>query len=152
MMKTWCLVILAASIFLPAFAQESTRADANSAVEDEIKKLEADLAQMIVHGEWDQYAAHLMDDYAAADRNGEIQDKAAALAGLRAGKEKILDVAPEELKVRVYGDTAIVTGHFTLVQRRNGRVDTFFARQTDVFLKRGGHWLLAASQATSVAK
>jgi hypothetical protein len=31
-------------------------------------------------------------------------------------------------------------------------VDTFFARRTDVFLKRGGHWLLAASHSTSVAK
>ncbi len=152
MMKTWCLVILLASIFLPAFAQDGIRADANSAAEDEIMKLEADLAQMIVHDQWNQYAAHLMDDYAVADRNGAVQDKAAVLAELRSGKEKILDVAPEELKVRVYGDTAIVTGHFTLVQRRNGRVDTFFARQTDVFLKRGGHWLLAASQATSVAK
>jgi ketosteroid isomerase-like protein len=67
-------------------------------------------------------------------------------------REKILDLSPEDLKIRVYGETAIVTGHFTLVQRRNGRVDTFFARQTDVFLKRGGRWLLAASHATSVPK
>ncbi len=110
------------------------------------------MAQMIIHADWDQYSSHLMDDYILSDRNGVIQNKTAMMAALRDGKEKVLDLAPEELNIRVYGDTGIVTGHFTMVQRRNGRVDTFFSRQTDVFLKRGGKWLLAASQATSVAK
>jgi ketosteroid isomerase-like protein len=147
-MRTWLLVIV---MLVPAFAQDSMRADANSGAENEVKKAEMELAQMIVHADWDQYSARLMDDYAASDRNGVLQEKAATVATLR-DREKILDLSPEDLKVRVYGDTAIVTGHFTLVQRRNGRVDTFFARQTDVFLKRGGRWLLAASHATSVPK
>lgn len=151
-MKTWRLALLLVGLVLPGFAQESMRADANGSAEDEIKKLEVDMAQMIVHASWDQYAAGLMDDYAASDRNGVVQDKAAIMTALRSGQEKVLDLAPEELKIRIYGDTAIVSGHYTLVQRRNGRVDTFFARQTDVFLKRGGRWLLAASQATSMAK
>lgn len=151
-MKTWWLTLLMVAVVLPMYSQDAMRADGNSAAEDEVKKAEMDLAQMSVHADWDQYAAHLMDDYAASDRNGVVQDKVAIMAKMRSGQEKILDLAPEELKVRVYGDTAIVTGHFTLVQRRNGRVDTFFARQTDVFLKRGGHWLLAASHATNVGK
>jgi ketosteroid isomerase-like protein len=147
-MRKWLLAI---ALVVRVFAQEPMRADANSAAEAEVQKAEMDLAQMIVHADWDQYSAHLMDDYAASDRNGVIQDKSATLSTLR-DREKILDLSPEDLKIRVYGDTAIVTGHFTLVQRRNGRVDTFFARQTDVFVKRGGHWLLAASHATSLAK
>src|SRR5258708_7247981 len=133
-MKRWMLAVLLAGLVLPGMAQDAMRADANGAAEAEIKKLELDLAQMIVHNGWDQYAAALMDDYLASDRNGAVQDKGATLAGLRSGQEKILELDPEELRVRVYGDTAIVTGHFTLVQRRNGRVDTFFARQTNVFV------------------
>ncbi len=147
-MKLWLLAMV---LVVPAFAQDAMRADANPSSEAEIQKLETDLAQMIVHADWEQYSAHLVDDYSESDRNGVVQDKAATMAALR-GHDKVLDLAPEDLKIRIYGDTAIVTGHFTLVQRRNGRVDTFFARQTDVFVKRGGRWLLAASQATSVAK
>jgi ketosteroid isomerase-like protein len=152
MMKTWLLCVCLFGFVLPALAQDAMRADSSSGGEDEVKKLELDLAQMVVHGDWDEYARHLMDDFERTSGSGATEDKAAAMAQLRSGSEKILDLAPEELKVRVYGDTAILTGHFTLVQRRNGRVDTFFARQTDVFLKRGGRWLLAASHSTSVAK
>ncbi len=151
-MKIWMHAVLLVGLVLPALAQDAMRADVNSPDETEVKKLELDLAQMVIQGNWDQYAARLMDDYSASDRNGATQDKAASLAVFRNGKEKILDLAPEELNIRVYGDTAIVTGHFTMVQRRNGRVDTFFARETHVYLKRGGKWFLAASQATSVAK
>lgn len=149
-LRMLCLALLLAFI-LPAYAQEGTRADPNPAAEAEIKKLEMDLAQMIVKGEWDQYAAQLMDDY---QRNGAsgIQDKAAVIKELRSTDAKVLDLAPEELGVRVYGDTAIVTGHFTLVQRRNGRVDTFFTRESEVFLKRNGRWMLAAEHATAVGK
>lgn len=151
-MKTCWLLVLLVAIVLPAFPQDAMRADANSPDEAEVKRVELDMAQTIIHADWDQYSAHLMDDYVLSDRNGVMQNKAAMMAALREGNEKVLDLAPEELNIRVYGDTAIVTGHFTMVQRRNGRVDTFLSRQTDVFLKRGGKWLLAASQATSVAK
>jgi ketosteroid isomerase-like protein len=150
-MKKWIWLLLL-GLCVAAFAQDTLRADANSAAEDECKKLEADLAQMIVKGEWDQYAAHLMDDFEHTNGNGVAENKSVVMERLRSGAEKILDLAPEDLKVRVYGDTAIVTGHFTLVQRRNGRVDTFFARETEVFLKRNGHWMLAEEHATSVTR
>ena len=151
-MKIWYLTMLIVALISPAFPQEALRADAGSPAEVEVNKAETELAQMIIHGDWDQYATRLMDDYALSDRNGVVQTKAATMAALRDGKEKVLDLAPEELNIRVYGDTAIVNGHFTMVQRRNGRVDTFFSRQTDVFLKRDGKWLLAASHATSISK
>ena len=148
-MRQWVLFVL---LFTPfVYAQEPMRADANPAAEEEVKKLEMDLAQRIVKGDWDQYAAQLMDDF-EKNTAGGLQDKATVMKELRSPDAKILDLSPEELEVRVYGETAIVTGHFTLVERRNGRVDTFFTREMDVFLKRNGRWMLAAEQATSVGK
>ncbi|HKS71980.1 MAG TPA: nuclear transport factor 2 family protein [Terriglobales bacterium] len=148
-MRQWVLFVL---LFAPfACAQEPMQADANSAAENEVKNVEMDLAQRIVKGDLDQYAAQLMDDF-EKNTAGALQDKAAVMKELRSPDAKILDLSPEDLKVRVYGETAIVTGHFTLVQRRNGRVDTFFTREMDVFLKRNGRWMLAAEQATAVAK
>jgi ketosteroid isomerase-like protein len=151
-MKTWWFLILLVALGLPVPAQETLRADTNTAAEDEIRKVELDLAQTMIRGEWDSYAAHLMDDYERAASNGTTENKAAVMTHLRSGSEKVLDLTPEELKIRVYGDTAILTGHFTLVQRRNGRVDTYFTRETEVFLRRNGRWLLATEHATTVAK
>jgi ketosteroid isomerase-like protein len=149
-MKRWLVVVLLGSIAV--FAQAGLRADANSAAEEEVRKLETDLAQMIVKGEWDRYAACLMDDFERTRGNGATEDKAVTLEHLRSEADKILDVSSEDLKIRVYGDTAVASGHFTLVARHNGRVDTFFTRETQVFLKRNGRWMLAAEQATSVGK
>jgi len=149
-MKRWVVVVLLGSISV--FAQEGLRADPNSAGEEEVRKLETDLAQMIVKGEWDRYAACLMDDFERTRGNGATEDKAVTLEHLRSEADKILDFSPEDLKIRVYGGTAVANGHFTLVARHNGRVDTFFTRETQVFLKRNGRWMLAAEQATSVGK
>src|SRR5215472_4927289 len=67
-MKRWLVVVLLGSIAV--FAQEGLRADANSAAEEEVRKLETELAQMIVKGEWDRYAACLMDDFERTRGNG----------------------------------------------------------------------------------
>ena len=150
-MKKWVVVAVVVGC-MAVYAQEGLRADGNSAAEGEIQKLETDLAQMVVKGQWDQYAACLMDDFERTRGNGTTENKAATIEHLRSEADKVLDLAPEDLKIRVYGDTAIVSGHFTLVARHNGRVDTFFTRETQVFLKRGGRWMLAAEQATSVGK
>jgi len=148
-MKKWVLVAVVLGC-VSLLAQEGMRADGNSGAQEEVKKAELDLAQMIVKGEWDQYAAYLMDDYEHTSTVSE--SKAQWLERLRSGADKVLDLAPEELMVRVYGDTAILSGHFTLVQRKNGRVDTFFTRETEVFLRRNGRWMLAAEHATSMGK
>ena len=107
---------------------------------------------MLVHADWDHYAPRLSDDYLRINFNGTEQTKKETLTYLRSGPSKILDLAPENLKVRLYGDTAIVTGRLTAVQRMNGKVITTFTNFTDVFAKRDGQWMLATSQFTTAPK
>jgi len=134
-------------LFLFAFViagQAQTGAD--------LKQVELDLAQMLVHADWDHYAPRLTDDYLRINFNGTEQNKQETLNYLRSGPSKILDLAPENLTVRFYGDTAVVNGRLTAVQRINGRVVTTFTNFTDVFTKRDAQWFLTTSQFTTAPK
>ena len=51
----------------------------------------------------------LADDYLGINPNGTLETKADALAQRRSGTMKISSIDPDNMKVRVYGDTAVVT-------------------------------------------
>ena len=149
----FCLAIILLTWCLPALAQEAVlKADANPSAESEVKKLEVDLDKLLVQGDWDQYAAHLSDDYLRTENNGTVKNKAEVLSDLRSEAKKLLDVIPEELQVRVYGDAAILTGHLSALTRQNGRVTTVFSRITETYIRHNGIWFLAALQQTTVLK
>ena len=139
-MKFLTLFLLLAT--LPLQAQSST----------DLKQVELDLSQMLVHEEWEHYASRLTDDYLRINQNGTEQSKQETMNYLRSGSTKILDLAPENLTVRLHGDSAIVNGRLTAVQRLNGKVVTTFTNFTDVFVKQDGQWLLTTSQFTTAPK
>jgi len=55
----------------------------------------------------------------------------------------------DEVKVRVYGDAAVVTGHVTEARKgTDGKSGEFKGRFTDVWVKQNGKWLLASRHAS----
>jgi hypothetical protein len=61
----------------------SVRGDANPAAEAEIKALELRLAELIVKGDWDQYAKYLASDYVHTRDNGHVESQDEVLTNLR---------------------------------------------------------------------
>ena len=146
-------VLLALSLALSA-QQPGAHADANPAAEGEIKALELKLAEIIVHGDWDEYAKHLASDYLHTRDNGHVESKDEALASLRDVKRKIIvmEMEPADLAIRIYGDTAVSNAEFTTSVRESGQIKTRRTRQTHVFVKRDGQWYLIAEQDTMIGK
>jgi len=145
--------LLALSLALTA-QQPGMHADANPAAEGEIKALEMKLADLIVHGDWDEYEKHLASDYLHTRDSGHVESKDEALASLRDVKRKIIvmEMEPADLAIRIYGDTAVSNAEFTTSVRESGQVKTLRTRQTDVFVKRDGQWYLIAEQGTTIGK
>lgn len=56
------------------------------------------------------------------------------------------------LKVRTYGDTAVVIGTATISAKTKGEEENGDYTFTDVFVKQKGEWRAASGQATQVAK
>jgi hypothetical protein len=146
-------VLLALSLALSA-QQPGARADANPLAEGEIKALELKLAELIVHGDWDEYEKHLASDYLHTRDNGHVESKDEALASLRDVKRKIIvmEMEPADLAIRIYGDTAVSNAEFTTSARESGQVKTRRTRRTDIFVKRDGQWRLVARQDTVIGK
>jgi hypothetical protein len=146
-------LLLAFSIALIA-QQPDVHADANPVAEGEIKALELRLAELIVHGDWDEYAKHLASDYLHTRDGGQVETRDEALASLRDVKRKIIvmEMEPADLVTHIYGDTAVSNAEFTIRVRDNGQVKGRRSRQTDVFVKRDGQWYLVAGQGTTIGK
>jgi hypothetical protein len=69
----------------------------------------------------------------------KAQSIAAAEAGLLAGNT----TTSEDVKVRIYGDTAIITSHDTVKGKINGHF-----RHTSIWVKRKGQWKAVGWQGT----
>ncbi|MGO9401835.1 MAG: nuclear transport factor 2 family protein [Terriglobales bacterium] len=146
-------LLLALSASLTA-QPPGVRADANAAAEGEIKALQLKLAELIVHGDWDEYASHLASDYVHTRDNGHVEGKDEALASLRDVKRKVIvmEMEPADVVIRIYGDTAIANAEFTIRVRDSGQVKGRRTRLTGIFLKRDGQWWQVAEQETPIGK
>ena len=94
----------------------------------------------------------LADDLTVINPDGSTGDKAGEIGGLRSGKLKLESVINDEIKVRVFGETAVVTGRATI----RGQIDEQDIhdqnRYTSVFVKRRGRWQVIALHLTRVAQ
>jgi ketosteroid isomerase-like protein len=90
----------------------------------------------------------LAEDYIGISANGTIETKAEALALRRAGTLHITSLDLNDLKVRVYGDTAVVTSRADL-EGTNGSSDISGKyRYTRVYNRRFGQWKIVSFEAS----
>jgi ketosteroid isomerase-like protein len=83
------------------------------------------------------------DDWVAITPDGKSQTKAERAAEIEAAQT--VDATMGKMKVRVFGDAAIVTGSDDETTIENGKKSTDHYVWTDVFVKRNGKWLAVAS-------
>lgn len=154
MRSIFTTAILFALCAVLAAQRPDIRPDANPPAEAEIKALESKLPELIVQADWDEYARHLASDYLHTRDNGQVENKEETMAALRDLKRKIIvmEMEPPDLLIHIYGDTAIASAKFTIRVREAGQVKSRVTRQTNVFVKRDGQWLLEAEQSTVVGK
>jgi ketosteroid isomerase-like protein len=84
--------------------------DANS--EQEVREAERARCDFLMRGDVDKLSALMADDLVHIHGNGHIDDKAGYLAGV-ADKFRFHDVERHDLRVRVYGAVAVMTGRLT---------------------------------------
>ncbi len=117
--------------------------------EAEIANLERARQDAFVRGDIDALDRGTADDYTTINASGKISTKPQMMANLRAAKTKVLSVTLDDLKARVYGDTAVLTGEYRDVNVREGVQRETHALFTRVFVKRHGQWQAVAYQQTA---
>ena len=121
-------------------------------VEQTLKQLEHDWSQASLKRDLATLDKIMADDWVSIDFQGRTVTKSETIANLKSGLPATQAAGIGEMKVRVFGDSAIVTGSDTEKSSVKGKdvIDKYL--WTDVFVKRDGRWQAVASQSTKVAR
>jgi len=121
-------------------------------VEQSIKALTEQLRQANLKGDVASFDKLLADDHISIGILGVTASKAEVLEYFKSGKLKFEAFDVSDMKVRVYGDAALVN-HTANVKGHFGDTDLSGQwRVVRVFVKRKGKWQTVSFQATRVAQ
>jgi len=109
----------------------------------EVLAIERDIMAAIMNKNAATLAPLLADDFIYRTHFGAEADKAAFLESIASFPVEILSLRGEELKVNVYGDTAVLTGvQIAEARPPEGETEESAVAFTDVFERRDGRWLM----------
>ena len=90
--------------------------------------------------------------YMLSDPDGNLSNRADNDSDFASGAEKYSAFSFDDMKVNVFGDTAVVLGLETEKSTYKGQDTSGQYRFTDVFVRQNGAWLAVATHVTKVAK
>ena len=93
----------------------------------------------------------LHPDYVIIQPRGIVESKSQVLDSYRSGTRHWEFAQSDQMDIRLYGEMAIVIGHWQ-AKGRNGDVDfDYTARFLSVWVRQAGRWLNLTSQSTEIA-
>src|SRR5262245_50954758 len=128
--------------------KRSVATKGRSNIAEQLKKLEDDWNNAVIKGDAMTVDKILADDYFSIDPVGGTSNKSKTLEDIKSGQLKFESIKLEDLKVRVYGNTGIVTGGVIVKSAGSGLDAVSAYRFSDVFVLRGGRWQAVQSQLT----
>jgi len=98
------------------------------------------------------FQQNLADDYSEIGDDGKtINDKAGATAAMKADKSTAIETELSDMKVRVEGNAAVVTGvNHVRLKDPTGKQQDYKHRFTDTYIKREGRWQIWANESTRI--
>lgn len=126
MKRILSIALLAAFAAQPIFAQTKNKVVSQGkgrglqtvSAEAELKRLEREWFDAVVKGDAETLNRILADDFAALNDDGSLINKAKMTEMLQAGLVKLDEIKSDEFKLRLYGNTAVVTGRATYIRNQ----------------------------------
>ena len=148
-MKPLFVVSLIMVSVLSFFGQ--AQADTAS-VQQTLMQMERDWAQAGIKNDTATVDKFVADDWVGIDFEGTSITKAEGIADMKSGASKTQSYEFGTMKVRVFGDTAVVTSSDTEKSTYKGKDSSGKYVWTDVWVMRDGRWQAVASQSVKVGK
>ncbi len=123
-------------------------------VEQELIRLEKGWNDATVKQDETFFDNILADDYMSTDFDGNVGTKSQFLEWLTSKDYAITSSITEDIKVRIYGDAAVVTGRTTTVNEQyQGKTLSGQYRWTDMWVKDNlGRWRCVAEHVSRIAQ
>jgi len=156
------IVILAAGIAAISVGRGRSEEDRNTRAERDVRELEAQLNRAVIEGDRAFFERTLAADFTHTSHSGEFKTRAEWMAENKfaspnekpaPGRTSYVTFDVDDLAVRTYGDTAVVTGRST-PKGRNAKGEPIRGqyRFLRVWVKQQGRWQVVAFEGTRIAE
>jgi ketosteroid isomerase-like protein len=142
-----CFLSLLLSAAVPVLAKQA-KADSDAAISQTLQDIERTWLNAEKNHDAAAFEKLVADDWIAITPDGKTQTKAERAAEIKGSDLESATLG--EMKVRVFGDAAVVTGTDDEITMKDGKKSTDHYVWTDVFVKRNGKWLAVASQTAQI--
>lgn len=116
--------------------------------QETLLKLEKEFEQAVVSNDAAAVGWLLADDSIIVGPDGRIIDKSRFLEVIRSGALSHEKMESQDMRVRIYDNTAIVTALTTSKGKFMGQEFTSLERATDIFVKQNDRWQCLFTQLT----
>jgi ketosteroid isomerase-like protein len=130
----------------------SAKGKAGGDAQATLEQMEKDRAQAVVKKDTATLEKMTADDYQLIDANGKMRGKADTMDAIKSGAISLQSNDVDDLKVQVYGNTAVVTGRSNPKGTIDGKDVSGPIRFTRVYVKRNGTWQSVLFQQTRISQ
>ena len=152
-MKFFFLAAVVTLVSLPLSAGQSRNSGKQGDAEQTLRRIEQELTDALAKGDASAFERYVANTFVYTDAEGTMMDKAQLVSDTRSGALKAPSVKMDDIKVHLYGDTAVVTWRSTEKGTTyKGKDLSGQYRFTDVFVRQNGNWQMVASHGTRISK
>jgi len=131
--------------------QPSPTAASNTTDKEQLIQIERELAVAWPKGDRETIDRILALDWSVTNAFGQVQTRQQVMHdAFQSGTLKVRSARVDEIEVRLFGNTAVITGHSVSEGLYAGKPFSANLRFTDVFVKRMQRWQAVASHASAI--
>jgi ketosteroid isomerase-like protein len=124
---------------------------AQPAAEEQLTKIEHDWSESSVKRDASFAQQITVEDFAFVGPDGNVVNKSDYVKSIP-GPTVFIAFNIDNLRGRVYGDAAVVTGTATISAKTGSKEESGRYAFTDTLVKQNGEWKAVSGQATAIAK
>jgi len=140
------LAVLLLSCTAPRVPERETEAELIAALTAQADAWD----RAIVRKDHAAIAANMAPDFRQIRSNGDVADRETFLRDITSAELTIDPYTVEDFDVRLYGDTALLSGHTRMTGRYAGEPFRSHYRYIDIYVRRDGCWKVCSVQTTTI--
>ena len=146
MRKTLVISSLILATVSMALAQKhSAQKSVNGSVQQVIRQMDHERIQAQINADAAALSRIYADDFIGIGPSGTVRTKTQVISDFTSGELKFQSITTDDVRVRVYGNTAVETGRSTMIGQDKGKAVPSENRFTRVWIKQSGRWRLVAN-------
>jgi ketosteroid isomerase-like protein len=146
MRKTFVMAVLVFTAASIAVGQkQSAQRAPNRRVDQVIRQVDHERIQAQIGADAVALKRIYADDFIGIGPSGTVRTKPQVIADFTSGDLKFQSITTDDVRVRVYGNTAVETGRSTMIGQDKGKTVPRDNRFTRVWIKQQGRWRLVSN-------